>query len=109
MGKHRKKRDPQPEWSEEKKAEFRDRGLAHTEKFVFAFLAFANLENDRGYVAAEIAEALKYQAGYGYIFPALLKLEREGFAWRAYDYEDWRTLHAWKITGCGLLAAVSRS
>lgn len=39
----------------------------------------------------------------GFVWFALLNLERAGMAWRAFDYEDWRSLHRWKITGCGLL------
>jgi hypothetical protein len=107
MGRHRNKRTPQ-EWSEERKIVNRNRELARTERLILTFLVFANLENDRGYVAADISEAIKHQAGFGYIWPALMNLEREGLAFRAFDYEDWRTLHVWKITGCGLLATASR-
>lgn len=39
------------------------------------------------------------------LWPALLKLENEGIVWRAFDHENWETLHLWKITGCGLIAA----
>lgn len=47
--------------------------------------------------------ALELKGQYKYAWQALINLERAGLAWRAFDYEDWRTLHKWKITGCGLI------
>jgi hypothetical protein len=47
--------------------------------------------------------ALELQGQYKYAWQALINLERRGLIWRAFDYEDWRTLHKWKVTGCGLI------
>ena len=39
----------------------------------------------------------------GNVWSSLLRLEKKGLIWRAFDYEDWRTMHRWRVTGCGRL------
>ena len=71
------------------------------QKIRYAILSY--LDQNGPHVASDIDKRLKNSVGNGFIWPNLLALEREGLVWRAYDYEDWRTLHLWKLTGCGRL------
>lgn len=76
--------------------------IAKIEPAVLGFLAKGG-----SYTPEEIHNALKKDVGSAYIWETLRKFEAETIVFRAFDYNDWRTLHKWKITGCGLISAQS--
>jgi hypothetical protein len=90
-------------WTNERKASKHNIGLADAKRAILIHLAQGG-----AYTALDICNALFYRTGSGYIWEALLKMERESLVCRASDYEDPRTYHQWKITGCGYLAAPRR-
>jgi hypothetical protein len=60
-------------------------------------------EDGGAHSAQEICAAIKVRDNWD----SLRALEKAGLVWRAFDHEDWRTIHAFKITGCGRLTIIA--
>lgn len=86
-------------WSDEKKQQFRNVMIQMTEDEILQLL-----DSGGSHTAKEIGELLMHTpAGTGYVWETLIKMEKEGLAWRAHHF-DWRRANRWEITGCGRIA-----
>jgi DNA-binding MarR family transcriptional regulator len=91
---------PYRPWSDERKQKRRDRAAIRA-AIELSRMILEFLDHGGSYTAEEIHGMLMpHPRG---LWETLTKFERDGLIWRAFDYEDWRTLHKWKITGCGRL------
>lgn len=89
-------------WDDARKEQFKAVMIKVTEEVILQLLT-----HDGTHTAKEIAELIKLTpAGTGYVWEALIKMERAGLAWRAHHFDVSRANH-WEITGCGRIAALA--
>jgi transposase len=82
-------------WTEEMKQRHRDVYIALAANAILRLLMRGG-----SHTAQEITELVRNECGLGFVWDAMMKMEREGLVWRAHHF-DWRRAHRWEITGCG--------
>lgn len=83
-------------WDDERKGRFRASMIKLAEDAILQLLT-----HDRNLTAQEISELLRSSpAGKGWIWEALIKMEKAGLVWRAHHF-DVNRANRWEITGCG--------
>jgi transposase len=80
---------------EEGRQQYREEFIALTAKAILRLLMRGG-----SYTAQEITALVKNECGLGWVWDALMKMEREHLVWRAHHF-DWKRAHHWEITGCG--------
>lgn len=102
---HRKPRK-RTEWTDEMKDRHRSMLIELTQKAILHLLLRGG-----NHTAQEIEGLVKYEAGRGYIWEALINMERDRLVWRAQSFADpfdWRKANHWEITGCGRVVAAGQ-
>jgi len=98
------KKPVQQIWDDERKERFRDSMIKLTEEVILQLLTSGGT-----HTAKEIGELImRTPAGTGYVWEALIKMEKAGLAWRAHHF-DWRRANNWEITGCGRIVALQQT
>jgi DNA-binding MarR family transcriptional regulator len=89
-------------WSDEMKETFKANMMKLAEDEILRLL----MRGDN-HTAQEIGDLIRRtQAGAGYVWETLIKMELNGLVWRAHHF-DWRRANSWEITGCGRIVAAA--